>query len=55
MTSTVTITIIIALLRPISLLRLFLLRFVDSKLPGDSLWRREFYPLTLRFCLSQAL
>ena len=32
-----------------------LLRFVDSKLPGNSLGTWEFHPLTLRFCLSQTL
>ena len=42
-------------LRPISLLRLSLLRFVDSRFPGNSLWTWEFHPSTLRFCLSQTL
>ena len=37
------------------LLRLSLLRFVDSEFPGNSLWTWEFYPLQLGFCLSQAL
>ena len=32
-------------LRPISLLRLSLLRLVDSKPPGNSLWTSEFHPL----------
>ena len=43
---------------PISLLRLLrisLLRFLDSRFPGDSLWAWEFHPLNLRFCLSQIL
>ena len=39
--------------RPISLLRLSLLRSVDSKLPGNYLWAWEFHPLKLRLCLSQ--
>ena len=42
-------------LRPISLLRLSLLRFVDSDLPGDSRWTWEFHPFNLRLCLSQTL
>ena len=42
-------------LRPISLLRISILRFVDSSFPGNSLWTREFHPLRLRFCLSQTL
>ena len=44
-------------LHPISLrlLRLPLLRFVDSNFPGNSPWPWEFDPLTLRFCLSQQL
>ena len=42
-------------LRPISLLSLSLLRFVDSTFPGNSLWPWEFHPLKLRFCLSQTL
>ena len=41
--------------RPISLLRLSLLRFVDSNFQGKSLLTWEFHPLDLRFCLSQAL
>ena len=36
----------------ISLLRLFLQRFVDSKSPGDSLRTRECQPLRLRICPS---
>ena len=39
-------------LRPISLLRVSLLRLLDSNLPGSSLWTWEFHPVTLRFCLS---
>ena len=42
-------------LRPISLLRLSLLRSVDSSFPGSSLRAREFHPFELRFCLSQSL
>ena len=42
-------------LRPISIPRLSLLRFVDSKLQGNPLWTWEFHPLNLRFCLSQTL
>ena len=38
--------------RPISLLRLSLLRFVDSKLPGNSLWTWELHTFKSRFCLS---
>ena len=41
--------------RPISLLRLSLLRFADSEIPGDSLWTRQFHHLNLRFCFSQTL
>ena len=41
--------------RPISLLRLSLLRFADSTIPGNSPWRWEFHPLELRFCSSQTL
>ena len=41
--------------RPISLLRLSLPRFVDSNFPGNSLWTWEFYPLIFRFWLSQTL
>ena len=36
-------------------LRLFLLRFVDSKLPGDFLWTRELHLLKLTLCLGQTL
>ena len=36
------------LIRPISLLRFSLLRFVDSTIPGDSLWTWKFHPLNLR-------
>ena len=36
-------------------LRLSLLRFVDSNIPGDSLRTWEFHPLILRFRLSQTL
>ena len=39
-------------LRPIFLLRLSLLRFVDSTFPGNSPLTWEFHPLRLRFCLS---
>ena len=42
-------------LRPISLLRLSLLRFLDSNFPASSLWTLEFNPLKFRFCLSQTL
>ena len=42
-----------AALRPISLLRISLLRFVDSIFPGNPLWTCEFHPLEFRFCLSQ--
>ena len=38
-----------------SLLRLSLLRFVDSNFPGIPLFAWEFQPLELRFCLSQTL
>ena len=41
--------------RPISLLTLLLLRLLDPNFPGTSLWDREFQPLELRLCLSQAL
>ena len=41
--------------RPISLLRLSLLRLLDSNFPGNPLRAWEFHPLNLRFCLSQAL
>ena len=40
---------------PISLLRISLLRLLDSGFPGNSLWTWEFHPLLLRFCLSQTL
>ena len=42
-----------ALLGPISLPRVSLLRFADSNFPGDSLWAWEFHTLKSRFCLSQ--
>ena len=42
-------------MRRISLLRLSLLRFVDSELPGHSLWAWEFHPLKINICLSQTL
>ena len=38
--------------RPICLLRLWLLRFLDPTFPGNSLWTWEFHPLTLRLCFS---
>ena len=41
--------------RPISLLRISLLRLLDSGFPGNSLWTWEFHPLILRCCLSQTL
>ena len=41
--------------RPISLLRIPLLRFVDSTFPGNSPWAWKFHPLKLRFCLSKTL
>ena len=44
-----------ARLRPISLLRLSLLRFLDSNFPEKSTWAWESHPLNLRFCLSQTL
>ena len=42
-------------LRPISLLRLSLLRLLDSNFPGNSPWAWEFHPLNSRLCLSQTL
>ena len=42
-------------MRPIPLLRLSLPRFLDSRLLGNSLWTREFNPLKLTLCWSQAL
>ena len=42
-------------LSPISLLRLSLLRFVDSEFPENYLWVWEFHPPELRSCLSQTL
>ena len=42
-------------LRPISLLRISLLRFVDSELPGNSLWAWEFHRLKSILCLSRTL
>ena len=44
-----------ARLRPISLLRLSLLRLLDSNFPGNSLPAWEFHPLILILCLSQTL
>ena len=41
--------------RPVSLLRLSLLRFVDSQFSGNSLWAWEFHPLKLSFRLSKTL
>ena len=41
--------------RPVSLLRLSILRFVDSEFQGNSLWTSEFQPSNLRSCLSQTL
>ena len=41
--------------RPISLLRLSLLRLLDSNFWENSLWAWEFHPLNLWFCLSQTL
>ena len=41
--------------RPISLLRLSLLRFVGSQIPGSFPTDRGILPLTLRLCLRQAL
>ena len=38
---------------PNLLLRLSLLRFVDSKLPGNPPWTWEVHPLNLRWCSSQ--
>ena len=40
-------------LRPICLLRLSLLRFLDSHFPGNSLWAWEFHPSIFRFCLME--
>ena len=42
-------------LRPISLLRLSLLRLLDSNFTGNSLWAWEFHPFKSRLCLSQTL
>ena len=42
-------------IRPITLLRFSLLRFLDSEFLGDSLWTGEFHPVKLRLCLSQTL
>ena len=42
-------------IRPTSLLRLSLLRCLDSKLLGNPLWAWEFHPLELRLCLSRSL
>ena len=39
----------------ICLLRISLLRFVDSRFPGNPLWVWEFHSLNLRSCLSQTL
>ena len=44
-----------ALLRPIFLPKISLLRFVDTELPGNSLWRWEFHPLKSILCLRQTL
>ena len=41
--------------RPISVLRLSLLRFGDSNIPGNPLWTWEFHPSNIRFSLSQTL
>ena len=43
------------MLRPISLLRLSLLRLLDSNFPGNYVWTWEFHPLRLRLrlCSSQ--
>ena len=40
---------------PVSLLRLSLLRSLDSNFPGYSLWTCESHPLQLRLCLRQTL
>ena len=37
--------------RPISLLRLSLLRLLDSNFPGNPLWAWEFHPLKLRWIM----
>ena len=42
-------------IRPISLLILSLLRLLDSKLLGNSLWTWPFRPFNLRFCLNEIL
>ena len=41
--------------RPISLLRLSLLRSLDSNFLGNPLWAWEFHPLKITLCFSQAL
>ena len=41
--------------RPTSLLTLFLLRLLDSNLPGDSYGHDNSTPFNLRLCLSQTL
>ena len=41
--------------RPISLLRLSLLRLLDSNFPGNVLWAWKLHPLELRLYLSQNL
>ena len=43
------------LVRPISLLTLSPLRWLDSNFPGTSPWVWKFHPLTLILCLSQTL
>ena len=43
------------ILRPISQLRVSLLRLVDSILPGNSIWAWELHPLKSRLRLSQTL
>ena len=42
-------------IRPVSLLRLPVLRFVDSDIPGNYLLDWEFHPLELGLCLSQTI
>ena len=44
-----------ALLLPIFLLRLSLLRLLDANFPGNSLRALEFHPLKSRLCLSRTL
>ena len=38
-------------LRLVSILKISKLRFVDSDIPGNSLWARKFHPLEFQFLL----